>query len=603
MGIKSTLKRWPNSLAGRILITVLATHLIILTISFYFIVKIVENNYTEQFVDYVRTDNLRLSKLIKHELSFGTPQQIKQFSDNLLLDGQPVKIIIKDDAGEVIYPENLDLKREPPFKEDFFFGENNDNLYCIKNNLKSDDGEAVGSMQIFYDETPTNNELLNLYQNGMFIAVAYLLIVIVFIIVMDTYITQSLRELTTSAFRIASGKYNEKIYSHTSIHEVKLLAQSLESMRKELVNRGKLLSDREKRIRALLNNISDAVLFCDNRGNIESANYAARKMLGYNSKNLLKTNFNQLVNYDQARNSMNWPVFEKTFESTATRKNGKKLPIEILMSGLFQGDKTIVLVLMRDISERRQNELERHQHYTEMAHVGRLGIMGEMAAGIAHELNQPLAAISLYLQGSMRLCTPETSDICRAMKAADEQATRAAGIIRRIKRFVRKEDPRGSIATVDLNKLIQKSIEFIFIDKQCSDIKPELLLTPQPVMVAVDSLQIEQVLVNLIRNAVEAILDQKPSHQLLQISTFTDAESYAIVSIIDSGKGIPDDIKDKIFDTYFTTKPEGLGMGLSICRSIIEEHSGVLWCDTSQGRGAEFYFKLPIEPTISEKNA
>ncbi|VAW61612.1 hypothetical protein MNBD_GAMMA10-401 [hydrothermal vent metagenome] len=378
------------------------------------------------------------------------------------------------------------------------------------------------------------------------------------------------------------------------------MAQSLESMRKELVNRGKQLSDREKRIRALLNNISDAVLFCDHKGNIESANQAATRILGYSTKNLLKINFNQIVNYDTVKDSMNWPVFEKIFETNAVNKDGTEIPIEILMSGLFQGNKTIVLVLMRDISERRQNELERHRHYTDMTHAGRLGIMGEMAAGIAHELNQPLAAISLYLQGCMRLSRPdENSDsksfkIHRAIKSADEQATRAAGIIRRIKRFVRKEGPNESIQTVDLNQLVRKSIEFIFIDKQYSFIQPELLFTKQSVLIDVDSLQIEQVLVNLIRNAIEAILDQDSVHQLLRISTSIDDEGFACVSIVDSGEGIPIEIKDKIFDTYFTTKTEGLGMGLSICRSIIEEHNGVLWCDTSILQGAEFCFKLPL---------
>ncbi|HED32840.1 MAG TPA: sensor histidine kinase [Gammaproteobacteria bacterium] len=608
MGIKNALARWTNSLAGRILITVLGIHLVILTIAFYFLVKLVENNYTEQFVDYVRTDNLRVSKLIKHELSFGNQEQINTFSDNLLLDGQPVKIIIKDDFGNVVYPQNLDLSKEAPFKEDFFFGDNGDSLYCIKNVLVSDDGELLGSMQIFYDESPTKNELADLYQNGIFIAISYLLIVLVFVGIMDTYITQSLRELTMSAFRIASGKYNEKLYSYTSTYEVRLLAQSLESMRKELVNRGKQLSDREKRIRALLNNISDAVLFCDHKGNIESANQAATRILGYSTKNLLKINFNQIINYDSVKDSMNWPVFEKIFETHAVNKDGTEIPIEILMSGLFQGNKTIVLVLMRDITERRQNELERHHHYTEMTHAGRLGIMGEMAAGIAHELNQPLAAISLYLQGSMRICQPELTDndkckeIYKVLKSADEQATRAAGIIRRIKRFVRKEGPNESIETVDLNKLVRKSIEFIFIDKQYACIQPELLLTKEPVLIDVDSLQIEQVLVNLIRNAIEAIFDLDSMHQILKISTGVDAQGYAIVSIIDSGDGIPYEIKDKIFDTYFTTKTEGLGMGLSICRSIIEEHNGELWCDTTIRQGAEFCFKLPPSRDAKPQN-
>jgi len=197
----------------------------------------------------------------------------------------------------------------------------------------------------------------------------------------------------------------------------------------------------------------------------------------------------------------------------------------------------------------------------------------------------------------MRRCEPEKinkKDILYAIKSADEQATRAAKIIKKMKGFVRKETENENFEIVDINSLIKRSADFILLDPKYSIVEPEFLLTSRTLMAKVDSLQIEQVLVNLIRNAIEAILTKVVSPYFLKIYSEVDSNGYIKVSVIDSGSGVVPENIDKIFDTYFTTKKNGLGMGLAICRSIIEEHDGVLQYAPGAKSGSIFYFTLPL---------
>ena len=277
------------------------------------------------------------------------------------------------------------------------------------------------------------------------------------------------------------------------------------------------------------------------------------------------------------------PAYARLYETVVLHRIGSKVPVEINISELQQGDSQLLPVVLRDINERKRSEIERQQYYSEMAHAGRLSIMGEMAAGLAHELNQPLAAISLYLQGCMRHCLPEKTEcqaVYHAVNEADEQAMRAAGIIRRIRNFVRKEEKDKNLEIVDMNKLIRRSVEFVMLDKKYSIVQPELILTQWSLLVKVDGLQIEQVLVNLIRNAIEAMSSQNIGQMSLKILSEINAEGVVQVSIIDSGDGVSEENFNKIFDTYFTTKTEGLGMGLAVTvpslKSIMEPYGIVV---------------------------
>jgi len=577
--------------------SILAIHLVFLTSLFYSILMLVENNYTEQFIDYARTDSQRVSQLIAFELQNKDNNRLKQFSDNLLFGGQLVSIVIKDKRGRMIYPLQGKMPEKSKIREDFFFGDNGDDLYYIKNKITTEMGVNMGVDQLAYDERQTKEEVNGLYRNGVFITSGYLFIFLIFIGVVDTYLTQPLRNLTDDANRIASGKYREKFAISTNLNEVKFLTDSLELMRNELVNRGEKLADREKRIRALVNSITDVVLVCDLNGRLESVNQAITPMTNYTMHELEQEHVSKLIDFNEVLLCITNPLTDNLYETIVIAKEGHEIPVEVNVSELQQGGNYLLLILLRDIRERKRSEMSRYQYHNDMAHAGRLGIMGEMAAGIAHELNQPLAAISLYLQGCIRRCEtqePNKKEVLYAIKAADEQAMRAAGIIRRIKGFVRKETESDNLEVVDTNRLIKRSVEFVLLDKKYSRIRPQLFLTSQVLNAKVDSLQIEQVLVNLIRNAIEAIIIKGSESYFLKIYSNIDKKGWIKISVVDSGCGVENKNINKIFDTYFTTKKDGLGMGLAICRSIIEEHDGVLQYSPGAGTGSEFYFTLPL---------
>ncbi|VAW51366.1 hypothetical protein MNBD_GAMMA06-949 [hydrothermal vent metagenome] len=597
MDIWRTVKSWRRSLAGKILTSMLAIHLVLFSILFYSVLNIVKNNHTEQFIDYVRTDNQRVSELIMYKLQNGDIDKLTAFIEDLLLGGQPVALTITDSSGHFIYPPGKSLEKEDITKEDFFFGENNDELYYIKSAITANDGSRVAHMQLTYDEGPILDELSELYRNAGIIGLIYLFIVFVSTGVIEFYIIRPLSNLTKGANRIASGKYDEHFHSDTHIEEVEQLTHSLETMRNELVMRGKKLSDSEQRLMTLVDNIADAVIVCDLQGNILSSNRALLQIVDNTSDDLIDSNINKLISFNAVLKSMKKPASERLYETTILRKDNTKISIEVNVSELQQDKRHLLLVLLRDISERKRGEFERQQYYSEMAHAGRLSIMGEMAVGLAHELNQPLAAISLYLQGCLRLQVPENAqfkNMKHAVKEAEEQATRAAGIIRRIRSFVRKESVNEDFQVVDINKLIQRSAEFAMLDKKYAAFYPDLEFAQWSLLAKVDGLQIELVLVNLIRNALDAMSHLPADKIELKISSIINADGLIQVTVVDSGEGVLEKNVKKIFDTYFTTKNEGLGMGLAISRSIIEEHDGRLWCRSRAGNGSEFCFTLPV---------
>ncbi len=597
MDIWHTVSSWRRSLAGKILTSMLAIHLVLFSILFYSVLNIVKNNHTEQFIDYVRTDNQRVNELIMYKLQNGDLKKLTAFVEDLLLGGQPVALTITNSSGKFIYPPEKNSQKEGVSKEDFFFGENGDDLYYINSAITSGKGERIAQMQLTYDEAPILDELSELYRNAGIIGLMYLFIVFVSTGVIEFYVIRPLSNLTKGANRIASGKYDEHFCNDTRIEEVEQLTNSLETMRNELVMRGKKLSDSEQRLMTLVDNIADAVIVCDLQGSIISSNRALSQIIGNASGNLIDSNINKLISFNAVLKSIKKPASERLYETAILRGDNTKVSVEVNVSELQQDKKHLLLVLLRDISERKRGEFERQQYYSEMAHAGRLSIMGEMAVGLAHELNQPLAAISLYLQGCLRLQVPDSAEfksMKHAVKEAEEQATRAAGIIRRIRSFVRKESVTEDFQVVDINKLIQRSVEFSMLDKKYAVFHPDLEFAQWSLLAKVDGLQIELVLVNLIRNAIDAMSHLPVDKIELKILSAINANGFIQITVVDSGEGVLEGNIEKIFDTYFTTKNEGLGMGLAISRSIIEGHDGDLWCSSRGEGGSEFCFTLPL---------
>jgi two-component system sensor kinase FixL len=234
----------------------------------------------------------------------------------------------------------------------------------------------------------------------------------------------------------------------------------------------------------------------------------------------------------------------------------------------------------------------------ELAHKARLSAMGEMAAALAHELNQPLTAvgttvgaIEMLLKDTTKPVTEVTRErVLRAVRQAESQAVRAGDIIRRLRRFV----SRGEVDAKPehLRTLIEDAVALALPNPGSAGVVLRVSVAPSADVVFADRVQVQQVIVNLVRNAVEAMREQEDP-KVITIDATAEADM-ATIRLTDTGPGLEADVAARLFAAFFTTKSEGMGVGLSICRNIIETHGGRMWSEPSDGAGADFRFTLPL---------
>jgi PAS domain S-box-containing protein len=258
-----------------------------------------------------------------------------------------------------------------------------------------------------------------------------------------------------------------------------------------------------------------------------------------------------------------------------------------------------VNIYARDITAVRRAEQESRQHQSELVHVCRLSTMGEVATGMAHELNQPLSAIVNYANGASRRLQGGIGDseaLVDAMRHISSQAQRAGEIIRRLRALVGKQPPIRS--AVDLNYLVREVCGFVEFETGKLDLQVQLELAEGEIPVNVDLVQIEQVLLNLVRNALDALEDKPVGERELVIGT-SIPDGRALISVHDNGLGIPPDRMLHLFDPFFTTKETGMGMGLPISQTILENHDGSIWAESTPGAGTTFFVRLPVAATVS----
>ncbi|HDK37855.1 MAG TPA: PAS domain S-box protein [Thiolapillus brandeum] len=263
-----------------------------------------------------------------------------------------------------------------------------------------------------------------------------------------------------------------------------------------------------------------------------------------------------------------------------------------------------VNVYGRDITAIRQAEEEARHRQNELIHVSRLSTMGEMATGIAHELNQPLSAIVNFANGCarrIRLGMGEKEELIKAMEQISLQAKRAGEIIKRLRGMVTRQQPVRE--HTDLNALVTDACALISHDRQKLNIDIELQLSRQPVIARIDPVQIEQVILNLLRNALDALSERADAERQLLIKTGTSAQGMAFIRVKDNGSGIAMEDLKHLFDPFFSTKKTGMGMGLSISQTIIAEHNGRIMADSLPGKGSVFTIELPVSSAIAESIA
>lgn len=258
--------------------------------------------------------------------------------------------------------------------------------------------------------------------------------------------------------------------------------------------------------------------------------------------------------------------------------------------------------LTGEIKERQRAEARFVQLQSDLAHMGRLGTVGELAVGLAHELNQPLSTISSYASGGLarlRSGTAKPNEMSDALEKIVEQVSRAGEIIRWIREFVRKGAPRRE--WVDVNAVVHEAVAVLGTEPRRLGVELVMNLADGLPDIHADKIQIQQAVLNLVGNALDSLRLGGTPGRIVVRSTLMGRD-HIQVDVEDNGPGLAPDIRDKAFDPFFTTKPSGLGLGLSLCRSIIDTHGGQLWATSPGSRGVAFHFTLPIDELSRRRN-
>jgi two-component system sensor kinase FixL len=285
-------------------------------------------------------------------------------------------------------------------------------------------------------------------------------------------------------------------------------------------------------------------------------------------------------------------------ELVAKRKDGTTFPIHLSVSEIPNHEEKMYVELIRDITQQRVLEDEASSHIEQMAHADRLNALGEMAAGIAHEINQPLTAISLFSQTAKNFC--EIGKFERLPELFDkisQQSLRAGSVLERVQMMTRQGDRSKEV--IDSNILIDEVKKLAESEARLRDINIQLLPCHQKKNVFVDRVQIQQVILNLLRNGMEAMqsIDCRNGAIIklqIKLQIKVKADNCIEILVIDTGCGIPNSMIDNLFTPFSTTKKNGTGIGLSISKSIVEEHGGHIHFSENKPAGAIFYFTLPI---------
>jgi two-component system sensor kinase FixL len=363
------------------------------------------------------------------------------------------------------------------------------------------------------------------------------------------------------------------------------------------------LRTRESHLRSILDTVPDAMIVIDGHGIIQLFATAAERLFGYDEQEAIGRNVSELMpEPDRSRHDSYIARYRSTGERhiigigrivTGKRRDGTTFPMHLSIGEMQSEGKVYFTGFVRDLTEHQQTQARLQELQSELVHVSRLSAMGEMASALAHELNQPLAAISNYMKGSRRLLAgsadPNAAKIENAMDRAAEQALRAGQIIRRLRDFVSRGESEKRVES--LSKLIEEAGALGLAGAREQNVQLRFNLNPEADLVLADRVQIQQVLVNLFRNALEAMA-QSPRRELIATNVKV-ADDMIEIAVSDTGTGFGDDVKPNLFQTFFTTKETGMGVGLSISRSIIEAHGGRMWAENNDMGGATFRFTLP----------
>jgi two-component system sensor kinase FixL len=356
---------------------------------------------------------------------------------------------------------------------------------------------------------------------------------------------------------------------------------------------------------ALLDAAVDGIILIDHRGCVQAFNRAAERLFGYPAQEVLGANVSMLMaEPDRSDHDRYLTRFRETRaphiigtgrEVEARRKDGGVFPV-FLSVGVVEGAEPPRFVgFVQDISFRRRAEEETHRLQERLTHVSRLATVGEMSAGIAHELNQPLTAVANYAQACDRLlglADPDIAEVRDALRQITAQAVRAGDIIRRLRMLARNDVVKRE--PTDINQLVGELTELIQLDAKSRHVQYTLDLAGALPLVEVDRAPIQQVILNLVRNALEALAEGSADARQVSLRTRLLPEGDVEIAVCDNGPGVSPTIAPRLFDPFCSSKPNGTGLGLAISRTIVKSHQGALDYRPNVPSGACFVVRLPL---------
>lgn len=358
------------------------------------------------------------------------------------------------------------------------------------------------------------------------------------------------------------------------------------------------LSESESRRAIILKAARIGIMSVSSSGTIRSANPAAGEVFGQPADSILNQNIADFITLEPAQLeelSRDGSLDQETggAELQARRSDGAVIPIELSVGSAGPSGVGEYTLMVRDISQRKNAEQERRTHLSELARFSRVALAGEMAAALAHEISQPLGAILAYARGCLRFLARPVADNQVLVEGVSEivnQSERAAHITARLRELVRHGTCQRSF--VPVRRMIEASVGLARIEALPKGISIQLDVAPRLPPVFADPIQIEQVLLNLFRNSIDAIADG--AQRVITVKALQNGASVEI-SVRDMGSGISEEMQERIFEPFLTTKDDGMGMGLAISRRIIHAHGGKLMVAPSTGPGATFTFNLPTQ--------